>query len=65
MKRVDLFEMTRVDPKIPLEEMMQTLVQPKNEGKCDHIGMSECRAETLRKANEVRPTDVDRVLRKD
>ncbi|PIL24119.1 transporter [Ganoderma sinense ZZ0214-1] len=52
-KRVDLFEMARVDPKVPLEEMIQTLVQLKNEGKCDHIGMSECRAETLRKANEI------------
>nr|VWO98862.1 Serine/threonine-protein phosphatase (EC [Ganoderma boninense] len=45
--------MARVDPKVPLEEMMQTLVQLKNEGKFDHIGMSECRAETLRRANEI------------
>ncbi|KAM5533277.1 hypothetical protein V8D89_013054 [Ganoderma adspersum] len=42
-KKVDLFEMARVDPKL------------KNEGKCDHIGMSECRAETLRKANGIHP----------
>ena len=57
-KRVDLFEMARVDPKVPLEEMMQTLVQLKNEGKFDHIGMSECRAETLRRANEVCPMSI-------
>ncbi len=53
-KRVDLFETARVAPNVPVEEAVKTLVQLKNEGKFDHIGMSECRAETLRKANAVR-----------
>lgn len=51
--------MAWVDPKVPLEEMMQTLVQLKNEGKCDYLGMSECHAETLRKAHEVRSTPLN------
>ncbi|RDX56629.1 aldo/keto reductase [Lentinus brumalis] len=54
-KKVDLFETARVASNVPLEEAMQTLVQLKNEGKFDHIGMSECAAETLRKANKIHP----------
>ncbi|KAI0720960.1 aldo/keto reductase [Cerioporus squamosus] len=54
-KKVDLFETARVARNVPFEEAMKTLVRLKNEGKFDHIGMSECRAETLRKANQIHP----------
>jgi len=52
-KKLDLYESARVDPSVPIEEAIQTLVVLKNEGKFDHIGMSECKAETLRRANAV------------
>ncbi len=52
-KRLDLFESARVDPNIPLEDAIKTIAQLKSEGKFDHIGMSECKAETLRRANAV------------
>ncbi|EJF65979.1 aldo/keto reductase [Dichomitus squalens LYAD-421 SS1] len=54
-KKIDLFETARVDPNVPLEQALKTLVQLKEEGKFDHLGMSECRAETLRKANSIHP----------
>ncbi|RPD74974.1 aldo/keto reductase [Lentinus tigrinus ALCF2SS1-7] len=54
-KKVDLFETARVARNVPLEDALKTLVELKNEGKFDHIGMSECRAETLRKANAIHP----------
>ncbi|CDO72842.1 hypothetical protein BN946_scf185002.g27 [Trametes cinnabarina] len=54
-KRVDLFECARVDDKVPIEDTIKTLVQLKKEGKFDHIGMSECSAATLRRANAVHP----------
>ncbi|TBU24544.1 aldo/keto reductase [Dichomitus squalens] len=54
-KKIDLFETARVDPNVPLDQAMKTLVQLKEEGKFDHIGMSECRAETLRKAHAIHP----------
>ncbi|OJT14575.1 Pyridoxal reductase [Trametes pubescens] len=54
-KRLDLFESARVDPNIPLEDAIKTIAQLKSEGKFDHIGMSECKAETLRRANAVHP----------
>jgi pyridoxine 4-dehydrogenase len=53
-KRLDLFESARVDPNVSLEESIRTLVELKNEGKLDHIGMSECSADSLRRGNAVR-----------
>ncbi|KAG1891275.1 Aldo/keto reductase [Suillus subluteus] len=54
-KRLDLFECARVDPNVPLEESIRALVELKNEGKLDHIGMSECSADSLRRGNAVHP----------
>ncbi|KAI0673095.1 aldo/keto reductase [Trametes maxima] len=54
-KRLDLFESARVARNVPVEDAVKTLVQLKNEGKFDHIGLSECSAATLRRANAVHP----------
>ncbi|KAG0705892.1 NADP-dependent oxidoreductase domain-containing protein [Suillus ampliporus] len=54
-KRLDLFESARVDPKVSLEESIRALVELKKEGKLDHIGMSECSADSLRRGNAVHP----------
>ena len=52
-KRLDLYECARIDPKVPLEESIRALVELKKEGKLDHIGMSECSADSLRRGNAV------------
>ncbi|KAG8986289.1 hypothetical protein FRB90_004104 [Tulasnella sp. 427] len=52
-KKVDLFECARVDPKIPVEEVMRSLKELIAEGKFDHIGVSEISAATLKKAAAV------------
>ena len=52
-KRLDLYEPARIDPNVSVEDMMATLVQLRSEGKFDYIGLSECRADTLRRANAV------------
>ena len=52
-KKLDLFECARVDPKYPIEETIKLLAEFVAEGKFDYIGMSECRAETLRRASSV------------
>ncbi|CDO72841.1 hypothetical protein BN946_scf185002.g26 [Trametes cinnabarina] len=54
-KRVDLFECARVAKNVPIEDAIRTLAQLKKEGKFDHIGMSECSAATLKRANAVHP----------
>jgi len=42
-----------VDPNIPIEEVVKTLAELVEEGKFDYIGLSECSAETLRRASAV------------
>ncbi|KAI6117684.1 NADP-dependent oxidoreductase domain-containing protein [Pisolithus croceorrhizus] len=57
-KRLDLFESARVDPNVPIEVSIAALVELKNEGKLDHIGMSECSAASLRRGNAVHPISI-------
>ncbi|KAI8998519.1 aldo/keto reductase [Trametes punicea] len=54
-KRLDLFECARVAKNVAVEDAIRTLAELKKEGKFDHIGMSECSAQTLKRANAVHP----------
>ncbi|KAJ7460751.1 aldo/keto reductase [Mycena latifolia] len=55
LKKMDLFQPARVDPKMSIEQTMENLVILLKEGHFSHIGLSECNAETLRRANAVYP----------
>jgi pyridoxine 4-dehydrogenase len=57
-KRLDLFQCARVDPDVPVEVSIAALAKLKGEGKLDHIGMSECSAETLRRGHKIHPISV-------
>jgi len=52
-KHIDLFELARLDKKVPLEHQLQTLMDLQGEGKFDYIGLSEVRADTIRRATKV------------
>lgn len=39
-----------MDKKTPIEKTVQAMVDLKNEGKIKYLGLSECSAETLRRA---------------
>ena len=52
---MDLFEMARVPTNVPLEDAIKTLVELKNEGHFQHLGMSECSAASLRRAHAIHP----------
>jgi len=52
-KKVDLFEMARVDPKLPIEQAVETLGTLVKEGKIGGISLSEVKAETIRRAAKV------------
>ncbi|KAJ3728507.1 aldo/keto reductase [Lentinula raphanica] len=54
-KKLDLFEPARIDRNTPVETIMNNLATLVKEGKFFHIGLSECNANTLRKANAVYP----------
>ncbi|MGL4694998.1 aldo/keto reductase [Enterococcus larvae] len=52
---IDLYYIHRVDPKIPIEEVAQTIQGLKKEGKILNWGLSEAGAETIRRAHTVEP----------
>ena len=54
-KRIDIFECARVDPKTPIEDVVRVLGELVEEGKIGGVGLSEVKAETIRRAHKVYP----------
>ncbi|KAI8917752.1 aldo/keto reductase [Powellomyces hirtus] len=52
---IDLYYLHRVDPNVPIEKTVGAMAELVNEGKVKFLGLSECSAETLRKAHAVHP----------
>jgi len=52
---IDLFYQHRVDPKVPIEEVAETVKELIQEGKVKHFGLSEAGTETIRRAHIVQP----------
>ncbi|KAM0257734.1 hypothetical protein ACHAQJ_004185 [Trichoderma viride] len=52
---VDLFYVHHLDKVTPIEKTMEALVELKNAGKIQYIGLSECSADTLRRASAIHP----------
>jgi pyridoxine 4-dehydrogenase len=53
-KRLDLFQSARRDPNYEIEHYAEVLKEMVQEGKFDYIGLSEVRADTIRRAYKVR-----------
>jgi aryl-alcohol dehydrogenase-like predicted oxidoreductase len=52
---IDLYYQHRVDPKVPIEDVVGTLANLVDEGKVRHIGLSEAWVDTIRRAHGVHP----------
>lgn len=52
---VDLYYCHRLDGTTPVEHTMRAMVELKEEGKIKYIGLSECSADSLRRAHAVHP----------
>ncbi|CAB4380328.1 unnamed protein product [Rhizophagus irregularis] len=52
---IDLYYQHRVDPNTPIEETVKAMAELVKEGKVKYLGISECSAETLRRAYKVHP----------
>lgn len=50
MKKIDIFQCARVDPNTPIETTMQVLRNLVEEGKIGAVGVSEVKAETIKRA---------------
>ena len=55
LDRIDLYQLHTVDPAVPLEDSVGTLVELQQEGKIRHIGLSNVDARELATARKVAP----------
>ncbi|MCF8564145.1 aldo/keto reductase [Alicyclobacillus tolerans] len=53
LERIDLLQLHRVDPKVPLEEQVGELKMLQQEGKIRHIGLSEVSVEQIEQAQKI------------
>ncbi|KAK3347050.1 NADP-dependent oxidoreductase domain-containing protein [Lasiosphaeria hispida] len=54
---IDLYYISRLDKKTPIEKTIQALAELKSEGKIRAIGISECSERSLRRAYKIAPID--------
>jgi aryl-alcohol dehydrogenase-like predicted oxidoreductase len=52
---IDLYYQHRVDPQVPIEDVVGTLEELRQQGKIKHIGLSEAGPETIRRAAATAP----------
>jgi aryl-alcohol dehydrogenase-like predicted oxidoreductase len=52
---IDLFQLHRVDRRVPIEDSLGALVELRDEGKIRHIGLSEVSVEQIEQAQAVTP----------
>jgi pyridoxine 4-dehydrogenase len=50
VERIDLYQLHRIDPDVPVEESLGVLTDAQREGLVRHIGLSEVNAEELERA---------------
>lgn len=55
MEEIDLYYQHRVDPQVPIEDVVGTMADLIREGKIRHIGLSEASVATLERAHKVHP----------
>ena len=53
VERIDLLQLHRIDPKVPLEESLGALTALQKEGKIRHIGLSEVSVAQLEQARKI------------
>lgn len=53
LERIDLFQLHRIDPKVPLEDQVGELKKLQDEGKIRHIGLSEVSVDEVKAAQEI------------
>ena len=53
LSRIDLFQLHRIDPKVPAEESIGELAKLKDEGKVRHVGLSQVSVEQIIAARKI------------
>jgi pyridoxine 4-dehydrogenase len=55
LERIDLYQLHRIDPKVPAEDQLGTLKDLQAQGKIKHIGLSEVSVKQIRHARTIVP----------
>lgn len=55
LDRIDLYQLHRIDPRVPAEEPLGALAELREEGKIRHIGLSEASVEQIQRAQQIVP----------
>jgi pyridoxine 4-dehydrogenase len=55
LERVDLYQLHRIDPKVPMEDSLGALKEMQSAGKIRHIGLSEVSPEQVQRARKTVP----------
>ena len=55
LERIELYQLHRIDPKVPLEESLGALKEMEGAGKIRHVGLSEVTPEEIARARKVLP----------
>ena len=53
--RIDLYQLHRIDPKVPVEESLGALKDAQTQGKIRHIGLSEVSVKQIERARKTAP----------
>lgn len=57
VEQIDLFQLHRIDPLVPLEDQVGTFKELQQQGKIAHIGLSEVTVDEIKKASQVAKID--------
>ncbi len=55
LERIDLYQLHRIDPKVPAEDQLGTLKELQAQGKIKHIGLSEVSVAQIQRARKIVP----------
>jgi pyridoxine 4-dehydrogenase len=55
LDRIDLYQLHRVDPKVPMEDTLGALKEMRDAGKIRHLGLSEVGPEEIERARKIVP----------
>jgi len=55
LERIDLYQLHRIDPKVPVEESLGALKKAQEAGKIRHVGLSEVSVKEIERAKKVMP----------
>ena len=55
LERIDLYQLHRVDPKVPMEDSLGSLKEMQDAGKIRHVGLSEVSPDEVKRARKILP----------